>query len=103
MSEEDKVFYGNYFEQYNERLMELFGPNESHSIVQPLEDATLRNTFYSLLENDIRYTSVVTLNPVFLKVFHFLLRNTPTRVGDALNNLLMQGPTWDSTEYPVKS
>jgi len=92
MSHEELKFYGEYFHDYNQNVIRLFSKKPSAIGLQT--DKALKKYFVSLLEGDIRYTPVLIYSNPFIKIFHFLLRNSPTKYADFLVPKLLKFPKW---------
>ncbi|ODN04022.1 Estradiol 17-beta-dehydrogenase 2 [Orchesella cincta] len=88
MSDADKAFYGEYFENFMSKKVEIFG-SKNRKDVGVVDSPPHRSAFLFLLENDISNISVYR-DPSFIqRVLHVLFQTLPQRYVDKMANFLL--------------
>jgi hypothetical protein len=98
MSPEEKDFYGKYFDEFHQGLINFF--DSSKPGFELRDDNGIQGCFLEILEDDMTLIPVVSRNPLLLRLMHFLFRHLPIRASDWLKIRLLKPPVWTPKEYP---
>lgn len=91
-------FYGAAVDDFTLHYISNF--DENPPPIAPLEDKGIQNAFFKVLETDMRGTPVYVCENAGQVIFHFLIRNLPRFMSDALITRALRSPRWK--HEPVK-
>lgn len=83
MDSNEKEFYGDYFEEFMKRKLEVFDCSAKKPI-EPLDSVHHKQSFMLLLEDDIRNMSVYHSFSLFERIYHGLYTILPQRFVDKM-------------------